>query len=378
MFVIILSSCSKNNNIDNIDVEEISLHNNPFPATFVKEKEIKIEALTKGYPHFARVNGDDHVFIKFRNGDGDHEIWKYNSSTEFQKKFIIKYGQGPKEAMRPIILGGTPNEILMYDLSYRRLLFWDSNFENCVMEKRALITHGFKYSGFGYSPKFGRVLIWEWIDGLPNEMQKVNVYLKHIDKRKGDSDQKIFKYEYIAWKIIDGNLHFWPSLWFHCIMLKDFVFLVNVKEYVLYKYDLMGTLLKKVKVKFEHKKFSKYQLKEWKESFREKGPNLHFPDELFPACWLLPIDKGFIVGRREDYKSSNKEWVTADYFDMSLRYLGKVSVPSFLRWNNPFYCQTSADIRALGKDKRLYIITEDEVGNGDYILSRWILKYEER
>jgi hypothetical protein len=371
-----LSSCSKNNDID---FEEITLHNNPFPATFVKEKEIKVEAITKGYPHFARINDNDHVFIKFRNGDGDHEIWKYNTSLECQKKFIIKYGQGPSEAMKPLILGGTPNEIVMYDISYRRILYWDSNFDNCVMKKRSLINHGFAYNGFGYSPEYDCALIWEEIDSPSSNKTRVNVYLKSIKKEK-TTDRKLYEFEYLYFnRDVNGGWNFWPSRPFHCILLKDFVFLINLKEYVINKYDLMGRLLKRVKVSFQKKKFSSRQLKEWEKGFGVKKAHMNFPGELWPACWLLPIDKGFVVGRREDYKPSNKYCIPADYYDISLRYLGQINLPSFdKRWKDPFYGQTYADIRALGKGRRLYIITEDEGGNGDYILSRWILKHEER
>ena len=371
-----MTSCS---NKENFGAKEITLHDEPYPATFVKEKEVIVEALTKrSIPHFARVDDKNHIYIKFRNGDGNHEIWKYNASCELLKKFMFKYGQGPQEAIKPIILGGTPDRIVIYDITYRRLLFWNSIVDNCVMEKRSLITHEFPSNGFGYSPKHRCALIWEEIDPPPGVKTKINVYLKNVNKESA-GERKLHELEYTFFnRDVNGNFNYWPSRPFHCIMLKDFVFLVNLKDYVLYKYDLMGTLLKKVKVGFHHKRFSAHQLKEWERSYEVKKSDLHFPGELWPACWLISLDSGFIVGRREDYSSSNKNWICADYYDISLQYMGKIKMPWFERWNDPFYCQTNADLKILGKDKYLYLIEEDEEGNGDYVLRRWRFTREKR
>jgi len=378
VLMIILNSCSKDN--FTVAAEEITLHNERFPVSFVKETKVTVEALTKGYPHFVRIQGEDHLFIKFRNGENNHEIWRYNRETlEFQKKFIVNRGQGPGEAMKAHILGGTTDKIVMYDSSCRRLIFWDSNFKNYIMKKHALITHLFPpISSYGYSPKSGYALIWEIVDESPNVKMKHNVYLKKIDQEKdGPDERKIYVSEFSAWRQdSSGELQLWPSARFHAVMLNDLVFLANLQAYEIYTYNLTGELLKKVKIKFQHKNFSNGQLDEWKKSFGVKSPDIHFPDELYPACWLIPLGKGFVVGRREDYLSSEQEWIPADYFDMSLRYLGKIKLPWFKSWNHPFYCQTNADLFTLGKNEYLYIVKEAADESDNFVLSRWRMRDE--
>ena len=61
----------------------------------------------------------------------------------------------------------------------------------------------------------------------------------------------------------------------------------------------------------------------------------YYPLELWPACWILQVDKGVAVGRRESYLPSPEKWITADYFDLDLNFLGKIRLPAFRWWNHP-------------------------------------------
>jgi hypothetical protein len=375
ILLIILSFCNKK---ENLEVTEINIHDNSYQVSVVKEKEVRVDVITKFTPDFAKIDDPEHILIMFKNGQGNWEIYKYDIALQFQNSFTIKSGQGPKEAINPLVLGGTTEEIVIYDIGYRRLSFWNSTFDNCLIEKRTLISNNLGLSGFGYSPKSGYILIWEDIFYRPGKKNRIKVYLKDA-KKKGTSGLTLHELEYTYLKA-DSNskLQFWPSYPFHAILLKDFVFLVNLREYLVYKYDLEGNLLIKVKVKFPHKEFSSTQLKEWKKSFGFKTKaNMHFPGELWPACWLLPFDKGFVVGRRENYKASKEEWITADYFEMSCRYLGKIKLPWFRRWNHPLLAQNAVDYFIFVKDGKMFMIHEEEGESEAYLLSKWILKNDE-
>ena len=78
------------------------------PLKLVKEKEVKIDVIIRGSAVIGKIDSSNHVFIQF-SSDKDKHVWRYNTSLELEKKFLIPYGQGPGECLTPMIIGGDDN-----------------------------------------------------------------------------------------------------------------------------------------------------------------------------------------------------------------------------------------------------------------------------
>ena len=376
MFPLILTFCSSD-----VDFHQITPHGKPYPISFSKGKVIKLDIIVKGSCILEKIEDPDYIFVSFTNGSGDKEILKYDLSLVLKDRFIIKRGQGPKEAMNPYILGGSIKEIICYDTSYKRIMFWNSIFTDCIIEKRNLWYGDVSSHSLYYSPQLESILfLLEEANSSPTAKSTVTLVLKNV-KNKEVPDFKIYEMKHQFRRLgSNGRLNFWLSMPLHAFLLKRNVFLINLKDYIIYKYDLKGNLLKKVAVKFSNISFSKAELRQWLEKsfpYKERIPYLHFPEELWPACWLLPLGNGIAVGRRKDYKSSDIEWINADYFDLNLQYLGRIKLPFFNNWNDPMQGQDSVDQGVLVKgDQVFYIINDKE--NEDIIIRKWTWRNEKR
>lgn len=113
------------------------------------------------------------------------------------------------------------------------------------------------------------------------------------------------------------------------------------------------------------------------------------------------LGKGFAVGRRKSNMPSTAKWITADFFDLDLQYLGKVRIPAFFYWDQPFLCNRAVDAVARFFDDALFILRkkdeddeedkpdntnmtdptiEMEEGEGIYetYLEKWTVSYGEK
>ncbi len=158
-------------------------------------------------------------------------------------------------------------------------------------------------------------------------------------------------------------------------LIDNFTFIINLKDYTIFKYDLKGRLVKSIKVRFNGQNYSKSQITKFKAAWGENKPQnrvIMYPGELWPACWMLRIGKGFAVARRKDYRPSGEQWIKADYFDLDLNFLGKISLPAFTNWNHPNYSWMYKSSDVFYNGEKLFIIRQDE-DNEECILEEWSL-----
>ena len=93
-------------------------------------------------------------------------------------------------------------------------------------------------------------------------------------------------------------------------------------------------MLKSVKVDVDMKKVTKEMAVKWlKElmgtSYREN--RFAFTEYIQPASYMIPLEKGFVVTRREGYSLQCKGLIEGDFFDYHLKLLGKVQFPCCYR-----------------------------------------------
>lgn len=372
LFLIILNFCTN----DNKPLEVVKLHNRSYPLELEKEKEVILDVLPmNSIPHFTRMD-DASLHMKYINRDRKFVIMRYDSSLKLEKTFFVSYGEGPCEAIYPIIFNNE-KDILMLDIFGKRLLLWDYNFENCTMEKKDLAPRLGGNNGIWYSPRHDLLLLWEKIK--KGAKIKYRVYLKKLCA-KTPNQRLLYEIEYI-YRTQGGNglKKVLISQPIHCILFQDNVYLLDVRDYILYKYGLDGELQKSVKIEFTPRSFTTSKLREWQKNSGTKTTKLRYPQQLWPACWILAIGKGLAVGRREDYQFRETGWITADYFDLNLKYQGKIKLPAFKWWNDPELCENQLELRTFYKDGFLYLIeTRETETDEDFVLGKWRVKNVQR
>ena len=143
--------------------------------------------------------------------------------------------------------------------------------------------------------------------------------------------------------------------------------------------DIRGKLIKNIKVKFKGNSFTENEREKWIESFYglKYRDRFDYPEELWPACWIMPLGKGIAVGRRKDYNTNRNEPIIADYFDKDLNFIGKIKLPYFKYWNDPNVGQQFTDILFNCRGDIIYRIKiEAKEDEEEYSLIKFKVKYE--
>lgn len=113
------------------------------------------------------------------------------------------------------------------------------------------------------------------------------------------------------------------------------VYIIDMKEYILYRYHLDGTLIHSVRVDVEKVPVLDSKREQWiKEHYgpyQRPSVKFVFTDYVLPTSWMVPLGKGFAVIRRYGYSRQCNGMVEADYFNYNLEMLGKIKIPCFAR-----------------------------------------------
>ncbi len=371
ILVISLINCKSK---EKINEKVLDLNNNFISLKLVEEKSIKLDVVTKDMPGIAKID-DDFIYITFLNLDKNMEIWKYNDNLEFQDKFILKYGHGPGEVINPRIYGGGLNNILIYDPPSYKYNLYDKNFK-FIKQYRLSDLGTFLYYGYKYIPEHNCILdaFYTYVSKSKTGMKAViKIYLISLLKEK-TKNKEIFNITIDKFKnyksIVAYPVHF--------TYFDKYIYILNTKEYKIYKMDIKGKLIKNIKVKFKGKRFTENEIEKWIEShYGSKYKNRFlYPEELWPACWIMPLGKGIAVGRRKDYNTNRNEPIIVDYFDKDLNFIGKIKLSYFKYWNDPNGGQQFADILFNCKGDIIYRIKiEAKEDEEEYSLIKFKVKY---
>jgi hypothetical protein len=344
-----------------------------FPLKITKEIENNIDILAKEQPLFARIADNDHIYpYILQNQDNNCEVLKMTHDLEIKETYIIKRGAGPGEAMNPRIYGGDGQSILVYDLAGFKYIELDGSF-NLIDEYRLNNLGVPLYSGAWYVPKQRLVLdgFSSYIDFYKGADQ---IYILNITngKDKGIKTSKIYD---TSKKLHTGNKKRIVGNPVHFGYFFDHIYVLDKREYRIIKMDIAGEVMRKKKIPFEPRTFSPGNRETWVEQFdgKEWVERFDYPEELWPACWMIPIHGGIAVGRCLTYDPNEKGPITADYFDPDLNGLGKITLPYFEAWNHPAHGQVRADMFVLYKNNKLYISEDQE---GESRITRWEVRVE--
>jgi len=117
---------------------------------------------------------------------------------------------------------------------------------------------------------------------------------------------------------------------FHYFYKNENIYFINMDDYQLRQFDMGGQLLKKVRVNVDKKKVPEGEKISWLK-YQEPAlwNRIELVDDIQPACWMVPLGKGFAVIRREGYGDQCNGLVEADFFDYQLNLKGKLKIPCF-------------------------------------------------
>lgn len=355
---------------------EITAHDKPFPVTLRKGREKKID--TVYLIGFVQLEDANRLMVSyFAKNENLYRYILMDSHLNVESEFTLARGQGPLEIGQESFAGGTVDVLFIYDGLNRRVMFCGKNFKNCRLTRKAL--HKEDYTGgFGYSPDTGVFLMAEQFMPGPPKTSYNAFFLR--DVKHGTGGERPF--HRIHYKKIERDLNGKTAVWvgspLDAVLIGNFAYIINLKDYTVFKYDLKGRLIKSIRVRFPAQTYSKSQMAEFKAAWGENKPNLraiNYPRELWPACWLLKIGKGLAVARRKDHRPSSEKWITADYFDLDLNYLGKIRLPAFTDWNHPNYSRMAKSRDIFCNGEKLYILRQGE-GYETCTLEEWNLDHD--
>jgi hypothetical protein len=373
--LLFICGCKKTgNNIDE-KIREITLPDKTFPLVIKKEYEKYIDVVAKEPPGLSKVDDRNHIYVYFLwNKNRDTEVLKMNTNLEIKRDYLIKYGEGPGSTLNPRIYGGDERSIIVYDILHRKYVEYDSDFQ-LIREFRNKRYSQYYYVRGKYIP--GQRLILDAFEKnsfeqtVRTKIANVGIYISKLTDAREVESTCIYEQSY---KTEDKKKRFLLGYPFHYLYCFDHIYILDKVNYRLIKMNLKGEILVNKKIKFERKTLSASDREKWVKQFLPLAKDWYeydYPEDLMPACWMLPIGNGIAVGRCEDYDLDRKGPITADYFDKDLNFLGKISIPYFRAWNNPSQGVVQAEISVLYKDGKLYTIETRGDDEDEYWIVRW-------
>ncbi len=382
MIVIVLFafvSCKRNKDfcekfykvkVDNVEPQLIEINDNlkaPFHLKEVKRVEIPLG----GYPKWVKTPNENELILLCSKGEkGGHGVLFYDNELNLTKRKIIKNGEGPGEVTRYPFLLGSKNKLFLINNIRNRLTILDYNFN--ILEEKKYNNKGAGMWGFAmYLIKNNTEIlhlsdVWKEKLRFGNKKKSHDSYAMRTLNIK-DCSINILRSEDI---MNDTKRRWMFGIGVHWTVHNNFIYFVDLKDYIVSKMDFNGKVLKKIKIEHEEKEFSQDQLDKWR--IEQKGDpssakKWSFPKKLWSASFICKIKDGFAIGRREDYSPKEREYITADYFTWDMEYKGKINLPLYGFSNFPVI-EERVDYRSFYKEPYFYTVKEDE--EADFII-KW-------
>lgn len=350
IFLISLNHCNKNEEI--IEIKENNIQSN---VKFINIKSIDISNIIDLRIHLHK-----------------NEVWVYGSSIKNEKQILLEIydqdfklistkifnkGQGPGDLGNGVLFFAFDSFIYAPDNTQKRINIFDKNFKFIKFKK---LLHPFLPILF-----------------VENGHNFLATELFYIDKRigyrinivtfQGLIKKHLFEfgpYNYFEkHKVLVGE-----NPGFHYFHYRKKLYFINMKSYTIDIYNLKGKIEKSIKLKTEIKRvpFNKKSiwLKEQAGSFGVSRGKL--ADFIQPASWMVPLEKGFVVVKRDSYSTECSGLVQGDYFNYQLELKGKVKLPCFLRI---FHLTRGYFPRTFAYKKGFFFLVNEI--NGIYKLEKW-------
>jgi len=360
LLLICLSQCSDNPKpagSKEIIIKEIL---NPVNVKFVLEKRILINDLL--FPFL--FAGEEELFLYGVSAkDSKTTLNIYDKAMNFLSPRSFFTGQGPGDLGAGAHFYKFDDQIYFADNTQQRVNIFDKDFN---FKKFVMV-------GTGYVTliRNGDYLLHAHM--FQDEKKNLRVQKISLSTFPGLKEIKLKELE-PYWPIDSRHriIQFMEN-GFHYFCHQDVIYVLDQKSYNISTFNLSGAPLKSIKLDVKPKYLSDETREMWLRELRGREydrikEKVILTDYLQPAAFMIPMNKGFAVIRRESYVSPNcteKPMVTADYFDYQLNLKGQIQLPCFWRiFELNYYPKTFQY-----KDGFLYLvsITEDE----QYYFEKW-------
>jgi hypothetical protein len=326
---------------------------------FTKEKEIVLPIPCVDFPQFFSTENDAGCNIMFWNRKQEMEFHFLDRDLKLLSRKNLRRGQGPGEVQNPFFYGGDSNHFVIYDAPIKRYLLFDKKF-NFSRYIQLPDIGTLLYSGFRYIPD--RNLILDGFERFKTpDKSEYGIYLINLGPDRVTDTKKIYLKEFIKRDKKSKMTNVLKSI--HFRYFDNSVFVLDCDLYRIQKINLNGEIVKKMTWSFKKESFSRALREKWLLDVFSKNEVscFDYPEELWPACWIIPLRNGFAVGVRDDYGEHKGRTIKVDYFDFNLKYLGAGEMPFFSGWN-ALDGQRMADacVYYNRHTDRLYIIDENE------------------
>ena len=366
--LVFLIHCNQNKSRD---IEEVILNpkNDFVNVEFKKEKSVLFTKISYGrlFIYNDRLNGKADIYVYGYDSGRKQKLVtkKYDNNLNLISTKAFPFGQGPGDVGTGTTFCQVGDYIYGPDSVIRRVNIFDKNFNYLKFEKVIA-----PYNSTAFS-KDGNYFFGFDIKEVPEGYTHYFVRSTFPGLKK----KRIFCVgTFWIWnehkKYILGS-H--PLVSF--FLKKERIYFLNPSEYMIVLFDMNGNKLKQVRLNVSKRKVPKEKKKEW--LFEQLGnygvKKCDLANEIQPASWAIPLEKGFVVIRRNDYSTVCRGMVEADYFDYELNLMGKTGVPCFYRI---FQIKSSLMPDTYHyQDGYLYLIYENEEAE-EFYLEKW--KVEER
>jgi hypothetical protein len=321
--------CCKNGEKSEIKPDVQEEKTTPVDVLFQKVSSIDLPDLL--YP-FILATDDELYVYGYSLNKKDTSFKKFDNQFQlvYEKKFL--WGQGPGELGGGTFFSKSGDTFYAFDNVQQRISVFDKNLEferflttRQVFQSPLLCADGKSFIAGIYDfvidksrQKAGAEIVAVTFPGMDKKLlHKFPMGLK-MEKKNG------IMISYM------GDYH-----QFDYFARGENVYILDMKDYILYCFRPDGALIQSVRVDVEKIPVPDSKREEWiKEHYGEnkRSPaKFEFTDYVMPTSWMLPLGKGFAVVRRYGYGRQCNGMVEADYFNYNLEMLGKIKIPCFDR-----------------------------------------------
>lgn len=322
----ILNFCSKEKSGPDTIIQGIIKpdENKRSSVTFTLEDKIHVPKLL--YPMLAISAAQDRIYIYGWYMDEPEKfiIKVYNRKLEYilQRTFFV--GQGPGDVAATNIITPIDDKIYISGNSNSRVGIFNSNLDyiDCI-----------KYSWERVGGPFPLMDNGNYFIGMETNLIGKNNIVKFKLVSFPDMREKVILEKSIIHPSFNNGIYLIDDRPNFSSFCKDKnIYFSYMNDYHLLKYNLKGDKLKDVIVKVKKIKISETEKKLYlKDHFQLKNYRFKatFSDYVMPASRMVPLNKGFIMIRRENYSTDCNGMAEGDYFNYGIEFVGKVKIPCF-------------------------------------------------
>ncbi len=313
-----------------------------------------------GYPSVFLDNNNVYINGLTMKGQEIPIVRKYDSELNFLSDKTFCIGQGPSDLGGGSQFFSTVNAILVPDNLQKRVNIFDKNF--CFVKFVNIPS---------YLPitfiKGGEYFIGSKIS-IEKDKASVSIELVTFPGLTRKKIHSIAPIKVFEPRLIIGNS---PEFeyFYKYYRNSNRIYFINMNTYTVIVFDLNGKIIKKVRLNVSIKKVPKEIKNLW---LSEQSPTRRTMDKKILTDWIqpatkaIPLEKGFVVIRREGYSTDCSGLVDGDYFNYDLELLGKVKFPCFYRI---FTLRRGQPTRSIySSNGFIYLVNDNEE---EYFLEKW-------